>query len=61
MDERTTRLGYPYTDEELAAMGGQVSYDYDLEDSPRQGESFADWMRRTGREGPGPQSASDAA
>lgn len=50
MDERTTRLGFPYTDEELAAMGEGMSFDFDLEDSPRRGESFQDWLKRTGRD-----------
>ncbi len=50
MDERTTRLGYPYTDAELAAMGEGLSFDFELEDSPQRGESFEDWLKRTGRE-----------
>lgn len=50
MDERTTRLGFPYTDEELAAMGEGMAFDYDLGDSPRRGETFQDWLKRTGRD-----------
>ena len=58
-DERTTRLGFPYTDEELADMGC-VSFDYDLDQSPRKGETFEEWQRRTGH-GQDPQPPSDAA
>lgn len=32
------------------AKGEGLSFDFELEDSPQRGESFEDWLKRTGRE-----------
>lgn len=46
--ERITRLGAPLTDDDLWDIGQRTADpgDYDLDQSPRQGETFEQWRER---------------